>query len=123
MKLLNTLFVVVDTLLIQEGFITTIELKPDHIVYKGHFPGHPVTPGVIQMQMVHELLENHLGKNLKLITMGECKFIKILNPKETPQIIIHIELTRMNEVVNVKAMGRNSTNTFFKLNSAYQLFN
>ena len=102
------------------GFITTIELNPGHIVYSGHFPGHPVTPGVIQMQIVHELLEKYFCKNLKLITMLRCNFLKILNPNETSQIVVHIELNRTDELINIKAWGENGTNIFFKLNSVYQ---
>jgi 3-hydroxyacyl-[acyl-carrier-protein] dehydratase len=114
------MFVVLETSVSELGFITTIELQPGHIIYSGHFPGHPVTPGVIQMQIVHELLEKHFCKNLKLITMSRCKFLKILNPKETSQIAVHIEFNRTNELLNIKAWGENGTDIFFKLNSVYQ---
>lgn len=105
------------------GFITTIELKPKHIIYQGHFPGHPVTPGVIQLQIVHELLEKHLDKELKLISVAQCKFLKILDPIETPQLFIHARLNRVNEFLNVKARGENETGVFFKLDSVYQVSN
>ena len=120
MKLINDFFEVLETSVSEVGFITTIELNPGHIVYSGHFPGHPVTPGVIQMQIVHELLEKHFCKNLKLITMPQCKFLKILNPNETSRIVIHIELNRTDELLNIKARGENGTDIFFKLNSVYQ---
>lgn len=120
MKLINDLFVVLETSVSEVGFITIIELNPGHMVYSGHFPGHPVTPGVIQMQIVHELLEKHFCKNLKLITMIRCKFLKILNPNETSQIAVHIELNKIDEFLNVKAWGENGTDIFFKLNSVYQ---
>ena len=120
MKLINDLFVVLETLVSEAGFITTIELNPGHIIYSGHFPGHPVTPGVIQMQIVHELLEKHFCENLKLITMHGCKFLKILNPNETSQIVVHIELNRIDEILNIKARGENGTGIFFKLHSVYQ---
>ena len=120
MNLINDLFVVLETSVSEVGFITTIELNPGHIVYSGHFPGHPVTPGVIQMQIVHELLEKHFCKNLKLITMIRCKFLKILNPNETSQIVVHIELNMIDELLNIKARGENGTDIFFKLNSVYQ---
>jgi 3-hydroxyacyl-[acyl-carrier-protein] dehydratase len=120
LKLLNDLFVVLETSVSEVGFITTIELNPGHIVYSGHFPGHPVTPGVIQMQIIHELLENHFRRNLKLITMPQCKFLKILNPDETTQIVVHVEFTRTDELLHIKAWGENGTDIFFKLHSVYQ---
>ena len=35
-----------------------IELNPDHTVYQGHFPEHPVVPGVCLLQLIKECAEN-----------------------------------------------------------------
>ena len=120
MKLINDFFEVVETSVGQLDFSTTIELNPGHVVYAGHFPGHPVTPGVIQLQIVHELLENHFGKNLRLITMPQCKFLKILNPKEILQLVVDIEFNRTDDELTIKARGENGATIFFKLNATYQ---
>lgn len=120
MILLNDLFVVLETSVSEAGFIATIELNAGHIAYSGHFPGHPVTPAVIQMQIVHELLEKHFCKNLKLVTVSQCKFLKILNPEETSPVVVHIEFNRIDELLNIKARGVNEKDIFFKLNSVYQ---
>ncbi|MEO8414573.1 MAG: 3-hydroxyacyl-ACP dehydratase [Ginsengibacter sp.] len=117
---MNDLFVVIESSATDTGFSTTLELNPGHIIYAGHFPGHPVTPGVIQIQIVHELLENHLGKNLKLITVDQCKFLKTLNPNETSGIVVHIELKEINDLINSKAWGENGTDIFFKMGSTYR---
>ena len=120
MKLINDFFEVLESSATEESFVTTIKLNPDHVVYSGHFPGHPVTPGVIQLQIVHELLEKFFCKNLKLLTLKHCKFLKILNPKETPRVVVYIEFNRVDELVNIKARGENGTTTFFKIDSIYQ---
>jgi 3-hydroxyacyl-[acyl-carrier-protein] dehydratase len=120
LKLINDFFIVLETSVSNNGFIITIDLNPAHIVYAGHFPGHPVTPGVIQMQIVHELLEKQLSRVLKLISMPQCKFLKILNPEETLRMTIHIEMNIIEELLNVKARGENGTDIFFKLNAVYQ---
>ena len=120
MKLLNELFEVLESSTSEAGFIKTIKLYHGHIVYAGHFPGHPVTPGVIQLQIVHELLEKHFFRNLKLITMPQCKFLKILNPNETCQIVVRVEFDRQEELLHIKAWGENGEDIFFKLNSVYQ---
>lgn len=121
MKLLDDFFKVLETSLGETGFITTIELNPKHIVYSGHFPGHPVTPGVIQLKIVHELLENYFDKKLKLKTMPQCKFLKIINPNETSQIAINIELEKNNNLINVKASGESGSDIYFKLNASYEV--
>ena len=43
-----------DRTLGQSGF--NVILNPDHLIYKAHFPGQPVTPGVCILQMIRELL-------------------------------------------------------------------
>lgn len=120
MKLINDFFKVLGTAVSDTGFITTIELNPAHIVYVGHFPGHPVTPGVIQMQIVHELLQKQFSRELRLIAMPQCKFLKILNPEETLRMTIYIEMNTKDELLNVKARGENGKDIFFKLNAVYQ---
>jgi 3-hydroxyacyl-[acyl-carrier-protein] dehydratase len=120
LKLINDLFQVIESSKNEDGFIATIQFNAAHVVYAGHFPGHPVTPGVIQMQIVHELSENYFSKRLKLITMPQCKFLKILNPKETSQIIVHIEFIKEDERISIKAWGENGKDVFFKLNAVYQ---
>ncbi len=114
------MFEIIETFVNESGFIFTIKLNPDHIIYTGHFPGHPVTSGVIQMQIIHELIEEHFCQSLKLIMMPRCKFLKILNPNETAQVVVHIESTRTDELLKIKAWGENGSDIFFKLNSVYK---
>ncbi len=58
----------------------TLLFNPDHEVYLGHFPGQPVVPGVIQLLIVKELLEQHLKQKLKLVSMSQAKFLNMIVP-------------------------------------------
>ena len=118
-KLLNDLFQIVDNATTESGFSTTIKLFPDHVIYAGHFPGHPVTPGVVQMQIVHELVENHLGRSLTLMTVDDCKFLKIINPEVRDEIQISVQYAIDRSILHVKAAGKCDTDTFFKLRGSY----
>ena len=120
MKLLGDFFEVLETFQKESGFSTTIKLNPDHLVYTGHFPGHPVTPGVIQLQIVHELLEKYFNEKLKLLSMPQCKFLKIMNPNEIAQILIQIEFERVEKLLHVSARGEEGTDTYFRLKTNYQ---
>ncbi len=119
MKLANDFFKILESSKTESGFSTRIELNAEHIIYTGHFPGQPVTPGVIQMQIVHELLSMHLGKELKLCKMSQCKFLKVLNPIETEQLFISIIIKQQGEMLTVKASGKKDSSIFFKLNASY----
>ena len=35
-----------------------VKLNPGHPVYQGHFPGHPVVPGVCLLQLIKECVED-----------------------------------------------------------------
>lgn len=62
----------------QSGF--NIVLNPDHLIYKAHFPGQPVTPGVCILQMLQELLSIHAGKQLFIKNIKNAKFISMMSP-------------------------------------------
>lgn len=43
-----------------------IELNPAHTVYQGHFPEHPVVPGVCLLQLIKECAENIRQQKLQI---------------------------------------------------------
>ncbi len=62
----------------------TLILNADHQVYQGHFPEQPVVPGVVQLQIVKELLEKHLDKKLTINNMSQAKFLGLIVPDTNP---------------------------------------
>jgi len=121
-KLLNDLFEITESSAHESGFITTIKLFPDHIVYVGHFPSQPITPGVMQLQIVHELIEAHFGKPINLIAVDDCKFLKIVNPEQTKELKIAVEFAVTDSVLHVRAVGKHDADMFLKLKGTYQFF-
>jgi 3-hydroxyacyl-[acyl-carrier-protein] dehydratase len=61
-------------------------LNEQHPIFKGHFPGNPVVPGVCQIQMVKELVEKVVNHPLHLTASDNIKFLAMINPLQTPQI-------------------------------------
>lgn len=120
MKLINNLYEIIDSSGNEREYIATILLKPDHLVYTGHFPGFPVTPGVVQLQLVHELTEKHLHRKLKLSGISQCKFLKIINPEETSSLVIQTSFKVIGEILHLTARGENGPDVFFKLSSVYR---
>lgn len=95
---------------------TTINSK--HALFKGHFPSSPVTPGVIQLQIVKEILEEHLKRKLRLKTLRSCKFLKVINPLETPELFIDLRFYE-GEFLEVTASGSYGDIVFFKAQASY----
>ena len=118
--LLNFFFEIIESGYSDGQLTSVIKLNPEHEIFEGHFPGNPVTPGVVQLQMVKEILENYFKRELKLISMSRCKFLNILNPNDTPVLTIRIEISEADDLIKVSATGLDKVNTYFKLNASYQ---
>ena len=59
-----------------------VKIYKEHSIFKGHFPNHPVMPGVCSIQIIKELTEKYLGFELMLKTARNVKFMAIINPEE-----------------------------------------
>lgn len=105
------------------GMINAVlEINAGHKIFEGHFPGQPVVPGVCMMQMVKEILEQALGKQTKLASAGELKFLKIIDP--TINNSIHAELKYAigeDGKIKVGASLVNEGVTYFKMNGVFVL--
>ena len=123
MELLNNLFEIVEYSETPSGFLATVRLKPDHVIFQGHFPGYPVTPGVIFLQIVHELTQLHLKKTIQLIELSGCKFLKIVNPEKENVVVISAHLLAEKQALHLKAIGKNGPDNFLKLNALYRTAN
>lgn len=76
----NNLYFIDDIKRTDEGSIYTLHLNPGHIIYKAHFPGEPITPGVCIMQIGVELIADTVGSNVDIKTVKNVKFLSILRP-------------------------------------------
>ena len=115
---LNNLYTLSELNSTSRTIAAEIKINADHDIFKGHFPGAPVTPGVIQLQIVKELLEKHFERDLKMKTMRTCKFLQIINPEETSDINIEIKFTQ-GEYLEVTAAGSYQDVTYFKAQVSY----
>ena len=77
----------------QSGF--NIVLNPDHLIYKAHFPGQPVTPGVCILQMLQELLSELEGTPLYIKKIKNAKFTSMISPLSDS--IISVLFNSINE--------------------------
>lgn len=100
----------------QSGF--NVILNPDHLIYKAHFPGQPVTPGVCILQMLQELLSVQYDKQLFIKNIKNAKFISMMSPVTDSRVsVLFSSVTR--EEGGLKAQGvvtrrDNSADLFLK---------
>jgi len=67
-----------------------ILLNREHPVFAGHFPGNPLLPGVCTVQIIRELLEKGMKKDLLLRQAGNIKYLGFISPLRTPEIVFEI---------------------------------
>jgi 3-hydroxyacyl-[acyl-carrier-protein] dehydratase len=102
----------------QDRFVAEISLDAGNKIYEGHFPGAPVTPGVIQLQMLKRIAEQHLGRNLQVKAIRSCKFLEVLNPEKNPSLIVEFTV-KESAMIEVTAAGKWGESTFFKAQITY----
>lgn len=75
----------------------TIRLNPDCIIYKAHFPGMPITPGVCIIAIATELLQELIGRIAVLKEVVNAKFIATINPIERPHVTVTFNKMSIDE--------------------------
>ncbi|MDR6515221.1 3-hydroxyacyl-ACP dehydratase [Chryseobacterium camelliae] len=102
------------------NFTARIILNKDHDIFKGHFPGNPVTPGVCMMQIVKELTEECTGTQLFLKSASNVKFMAIINPFETPELTLQLDVTEHEQDIKVKNVTAFGETIALKMSVHYQ---
>lgn len=78
-------------------YIAEITLHKSHLIFKGHFPGNPVTPGVCMMQIIKELTEQILSKKLLMVKSSNVKFMALINPEIHADLKLEIDISTSDE--------------------------
>lgn len=103
-----------------QKFVATILLNEKHEIFKGHFPGNPVTPGVCMMQIIKELTQNVTGFSLQLKSSSNVKFMALINPEETPELKLELEILPNDDEVKVKNTTSFGETVALKLSNTYK---
>lgn len=98
-----------------ESLLFEIKINSDSQIFKGHFPGNPITPGVCQMEMVKEIFADFMNTKLQYSTVIDMKFINMWIPDD--QEVLKLKLSAKKEEGNytIKANIANHNLTYFKI--------
>lgn len=98
-----------------------IVVNEKHEVFKGHFPGNPIMPGVCMMQIIKELTEQITDCPLILQTLSNVKFMALINPDVTPELRLELDIQETEDgLVKVKNASYFNDTTALKLSSVYK---
>lgn len=87
--------------------LVRVRLNPDHEIYGGHFPDQPVVPGVIQLQIIKEIMEKAIGKKLVLTEMAFSKFLNMIVPGNTTHLTVAIDFSMTENYYTFTAVIKN----------------
>ena len=101
----------------------TVKLNASHDVFKGHFPDSPVMPGVCMIQMIKELTEQTLNKELFLSVASNVKFMAIINPLVNETIDLSLKISEAEGIVKVKNITSYDETVALKLSATFKILN
>jgi 3-hydroxyacyl-[acyl-carrier-protein] dehydratase len=98
-----------------------IFVNEKHEVFKGHFPGNPIMPGVCMMQIIKELTETITKSTLILKTLSNVKFMALINPFNTPELRLELSIVVTDDdMIKVKNTTYFNETVALKLSSVYK---
>lgn len=118
--ILEGFYQVSNTSLAGDNAITTLKVNKDHEIYKGHFPGRPVTPGVVLMQLFKEDAERIYDKKLQLVRADNVKFTAVFDPTIDEELILDSNLTETGEFIKLKGIAKTREGIVLKISSLYK---
>ncbi len=66
-------------------------VPPDHPAFAGHFPGNPILPGVVLLDVALQIIANSSGIALDICELGSVKFLSPAMPGD--ELLIQHTLT------------------------------
>ena len=73
----------------------------DDPIFAGHFPGRPILPGVVQLEMTRVTAETILNCPLAVREIRKAKFQRPILPSETVQV--QLKLSRKDGAIHARA--------------------
>ncbi|KAF2336408.1 hotdog family protein [Flavobacterium daemonense] len=102
-------------------YTITILVNEKHEVFKGHFPGNPIMPGVCMIQIIKELTEKITQETLMIQTLANVKFMALINPEVNPELRLELDITvTENDLVKVKNTTYFNETVALKLSNIYK---
>jgi len=71
-------------------FTTRIVVPSEHPSFAGHFPGRPIVPGVVLLDLIVASIERELAQPLQVLVIPSTKFQRPVSPEEAVDVAISI---------------------------------
>jgi 3-hydroxyacyl-[acyl-carrier-protein] dehydratase len=97
-----------------------VEINSEHPILAGHFPGHPVVPGVCLTQMITDSLSQAKKTAFYLQTGDSIKFLNLVEPGQHTLLTVSIRILEEGEEgIRAEAIVFNESQTFLKFKGKF----
>ncbi len=91
-------------------------IRADEPYFAGHFPGHPIVPGVFEIEMLFQaaelflVLEKRAGESgaIRLASIASARFMKPIIPPRDLTVSVNLKEDRGSEIVFSGRVGDDS---------------
>lgn len=94
-------------------------------VFNGHFPGHPICPGVFNVQTLKECCADVLSADITFVSIKQCRFLSVIEPKSEPSAPVYtvkVSTTVAGDgVYGIKASIEDDTQTYLSFDGKAQV--
>jgi 3-hydroxyacyl-[acyl-carrier-protein] dehydratase len=112
MLLSNRYFTVQRQQLSDQKVHFSVRLIADCDVYRGHFPGNPVSPGVCNMEMIRECFGMATGGAPRIKVIDRCRFTAVASPEKSPELEIDMDWTTADDGCHLVAVVRDANQQY-----------
>ena len=122
MILQDNLFTIVSQQQEEGNAAFQVRLNPEWPIYKAHFPSHPITPGVCIVQMIQELLQVLVHRELCLRQAKNVKYVAIVSPEEVTELTVTFSKieTQPDGSLKVQAQVANGETLYTKFSATFE---
>ena len=91
--------------------VVPLPFTADHPVFSGHFPGHPIVPGVLLLDWAQAAIEAQLGQSVQ--ALAEAKFHSPATPDDVLELDLEIGASAVR--FEIRSAGRKVASGRFPL--------
>ena len=114
MLLENKYYKIINTKVDGLSAVSRIVLLPACDVYRGHFPGNPVCPGVCNIETIKECAILLAGRKLQISTIRQCRLTAVASPALCPEVDVTVSLLPTDRGFTVTAKIADAERTYME---------
>lgn len=106
----------------QEQAVLGVLLNAEHPIFAGHFPNHPILPGVCMVQLVSDALQCVFNRTFRLHSASNIKFTAPVNPEGDTfiDLLLRWHTAEDSALLKIDAQALHQKNVCLKLKALFE---